>query len=60
MLAVCGAVLVEVGVALPPALAQPGSGLIAGATVASLLALPPLIKVFLRPGRALATAVWIA
>ena len=29
------AVLVEVGVALPPALAQPGSGLIAGATVAS-------------------------
>lgn len=60
LLAVCGAVLVEVGVALPPALAQPGSGLIAGATVASLLALPPLIKVFLRPGRALATAVWIA
>jgi hypothetical protein len=38
---------------------QPGSGLVAGGLIASTLALPPLVKLFLRPGRALATAVWI-
>ena len=38
---------------------HPGSGLIAGGLIASALALPPLVKLFLRPGRALATAVWI-
>jgi hypothetical protein len=34
--------------------------LIAGGLVASALALPPLVKLFLRPGRALATSLWIA
>jgi hypothetical protein len=58
--AVSVAVLVEVAVELPTALAHPGSGLIAGGLIASALVLPPLVKLFLRPGRALATAVWIA
>ena len=57
--AVSAAVLVEVWVELPAAFAHPGSGLMAGGLVASAVALPPLIKLFLRPGRALATAVWI-
>ena len=61
LLAVSVAVLFEVTAStLPATLAQPGSGLIAGAVVASAIALPPLVKLFLRPGRALATAVWIA
>lgn len=58
--AVSAAVLVEAAVALPDALSHPGSGLIAGSLVASVLALPPLVKLFLRPGRALATSLWIA
>ena len=59
LVAVSAAVLVEVWVELPAALAQPGSGLVAGGLIASIIALPPLVKLFLRPGRALATAVWI-
>jgi hypothetical protein len=58
--AVSIAVLVEVSVELPSALALPGSGLIAGAVVAAILMLPPIVKLLLRPGRALATAVWIS
>ncbi len=60
LVAVSAAVLVEVWVELPAALAQPGSGLVAGGVIASIIAIPPLVKLFLRPGRALATAVWIA
>jgi hypothetical protein len=59
LVAVTAAVLVEVMVELPVAMQQPGSGLVAGGLIASTLALPPLVKLFLRPGRALATAVWI-
>jgi hypothetical protein len=57
--AVSAAVLCEIWIELPAALAQPGSGLIAGGLIASVVALPPLVRLFLRPGRALATAVWI-
>jgi hypothetical protein len=59
MFAVSASVLVEVSLQLPSALLLPGSGLIAATTVAALLMLPPIVKLFLRPGRALATAVWI-
>jgi hypothetical protein len=59
MVAVSAAVAVEVFLQLPSGLLLPGSGLIAGATVGALLMLPPIVKLLLRPGRALATAVWI-
>jgi hypothetical protein len=58
--AVGAAVFVEVAVAQPATIAEPGSGLVAGGLIASALALPPLVKLFLRPGRALATSLWIA
>jgi hypothetical protein len=58
--AVSAALFVEVAIALPQSLSHPGSGLIAGGLVAAALALPPLVKLFLRPGRALATSLWIA
>ena len=44
---------------LPHVWSPPGSGLIGGAAIAVLLSLPPIVKVLVRPGRALATAVWI-
>jgi hypothetical protein len=37
----------------------PGTALIAGATVGILVALPPLLSLLLRPGRVLATSLWI-
>ena len=37
----------------------PGMALIAGAGVGILLSLPPLLKLLLRPGRVLATNLWI-
>ena len=37
-----------------------GAALVTGATVAVLLALPPIIGLFLRPGRVLATILWIS
>ena len=58
--AVSAAVMVEVMIALPAHLEHPGGGLVAGGLIASALALPPLVKLFLRPGRALATSLWIA
>ena len=39
--------------------AVPGTALIAGASVGILVALPPLILLLLRPGRVLATSLWI-
>jgi len=36
-----------------------GLALIAGATVGILVALPPLLRLLVRPGRALATGLWI-
>jgi hypothetical protein len=59
LLAVSVSVLAEAVLQLPHALTQPGSGLIAGTSVAALLTIPPIIKLFLRPGRTLATAMWI-
>jgi hypothetical protein len=38
----------------------PGDVLIAGSTIAAVLVVPLVIEIFVRPGRALATAVWIA
>jgi hypothetical protein len=37
----------------------PGTALIAGAAVGILVALPPLLRLLLRPGRVLATGLWI-
>jgi hypothetical protein len=37
-----------------------GTALVGGALTAVLLALPPVISLFLRPGRVLATTLWIA
>jgi len=37
----------------------PGAALIAGSVVGIVLALPPLIRLLLRPGRVLATSLWI-
>jgi hypothetical protein len=39
--------------------ALPGTALIAGALVGMLVALPALLRVLLRPGRVLATSLWI-
>jgi hypothetical protein len=39
--------------------ALPGTALIAGAVVGMLVALPALLRVLLRPGRVLATSLWI-
>jgi hypothetical protein len=39
--------------------AAPGTALIAGALVGMVVALPPLLKLLLRPGRVLATSLWI-
>ncbi len=37
----------------------PGGALIAGAVVGIVIALPPLLRLLLRPGRVLATSLWI-
>ena len=37
----------------------PGAALIAGASVGILVALPPLLRLLIRPGRVLATSLWI-
>lgn len=39
--------------------AVPGTALIAGALVGIVVALPPLLRLLLRPGRVLATSLWI-
>lgn len=42
-----------------PRSAVPGAALIAGALVGMMVALPVLLRVLLRPGRVLATSLWI-
>jgi hypothetical protein len=37
-----------------------GAALVLGAAVAVLVAIPPIISLFLRPGRVLATILWIS
>ncbi|MCA1700616.1 MAG: hypothetical protein LC790_17620, partial [Actinobacteria bacterium] len=49
----------EVGLGLWGGAPLPGAGLIVGALVAVMLALPPAISLCLRPGRLLATMMWI-
>src|ERR1700728_2329051 len=44
---------------LPGHAAVPGTALIAGAVVGMIVALPALLRVLLRPGRVLATSLWI-
>jgi hypothetical protein len=39
--------------------APPGTALIAGALMGIVVALPPLLRLLLRPGRVLATSLWI-
>jgi hypothetical protein len=50
--------LVLSNLVLAPA-AVPGTALIAGALVGIVVALPPLLRLLLRPGRVLATSLWI-
>ncbi|MBA2517722.1 MAG: hypothetical protein H0V22_10495 [Solirubrobacterales bacterium] len=55
---VCG-LAAEIGVQIWGVSPVPGVGLVVGALVAVIVALPPAISLFLRPGRALATTMWI-
>jgi hypothetical protein len=59
LFAVAAAVAAEAVLQLSHAVTAPGDPLIAGACVSVLLALPPVLRLFLRPGRVLATAFWI-
>ena len=59
LFAVSAAVVAEAVLQLSHAATEPGDPLIAGACVAVLLVLPPILRLFLRPGRVLATAFWI-
>jgi hypothetical protein len=59
LLAVSVAVATEVVVQLSHSSTEPGLPLIAGASVAIALVLPHIVRVFSRPGRLLATAIWI-
>jgi hypothetical protein len=59
LFAVSAAVAAEAVLQLSHAATEPGGPLIAGACVAVLLVLPPILRLFLRPGRVLATAFWI-
>jgi hypothetical protein len=61
LFAALASVLTELSVshlALSP-VRVPGAALIVGATVGILIALPPLIRLLLHPGRVLATSLWI-
>jgi hypothetical protein len=59
LFAVSAAVAAEVVLQLSHSVTAPGDPLIAGACVSVLLVLPPILRLFLRPGRVLATAFWI-
>jgi hypothetical protein len=37
----------------------PGAALIVGTVIGIVVALPPLLRLLLRPGRVLATSLWI-
>jgi hypothetical protein len=50
----------EVGMTFWDAAPFNGIGLVTGALVAVLVAIPPVIGLFLRPGRVLATILWIS
>jgi hypothetical protein len=39
---------------------EPGAALIAGAAASTMLVLPQILRLFARPGRVLATAIWIS
>jgi hypothetical protein len=54
------ALAAEIAVASSNAAPFNGAALVTGAAVAVLLALPPIISLFLRPGRVLATILWIS
>lgn len=57
---VCGlAVELSLSELLPARGPVPGTALIAGSIVGILVALPPLIQLLMRPGRVLATSLWI-
>jgi hypothetical protein len=58
--AVVAAVATEALVAAVGGFSLPGAALIAGSIAGALLALPPVIRLSVRPGRAIATSVWIA
>jgi hypothetical protein len=59
LFAVSAAIAAEAVLQLSHSATQPGDPLIAGACVSVLLVLPPILRLFLRPGRVLATAFWI-
>jgi hypothetical protein len=55
----CG-LAAEVGMTYWDAAPFNGIALVTGAAVAVLVAIPPIISLFLRPGRVLATILWIS
>jgi hypothetical protein len=57
--AVAAAVATEAILQLSHSMTRPGDPLIAGACVSVLLVLPAILRLFMRPGRVLATAFWI-
>jgi hypothetical protein len=54
------ALTAEVGMTYWDAAPFAGTALVTGAAVAVLVAIPPVISLFLRPGRVLATILWIS
>jgi hypothetical protein len=59
LFAVAAAVASEAVLQLSHSTTEPGYPLIVGACVSVLLVLPTILRLFLRPGRVLATAFWI-
>jgi hypothetical protein len=59
LLSVAAGVALELVIAptQPPGI--PGAGILLGSALTTLVALPPLLIVLMRPGRVLATALWI-
>lgn len=54
------ALLAEAGMTFSHAAPFSGAALLTGAAVAVLVAIPPVVSLFLRPGRVLATILWIS
>jgi hypothetical protein len=59
LFAVSAGLATEAVLELSHSVTEPGGALIAGAAVSIVLVLPQILRLFARPGRVLATAIWI-
>ncbi len=59
LLCICAGLAVELLTVASQQSAMPGFGILLGSAAALAIALPPLLVLLLRPGRVLATALWI-